>query len=145
MPEELDPHVAEDLVSGAMRFLPRTSGDQVVCTKRQLHDSMLRLVHEVYAMGYLAEQKDLLSSRTLREMADRPAWMDTRLDDSGELAKLKIRLRPIVVRSLIGAGYRCLGDLCWVSEYELRQLHYIGRTTTRQIRIFIRRLHPPAL
>lgn len=54
------------------------------------------------------------------------------------LAKHKIKLRPIVVRSLLGVGYRCLGDLRWVSEDELRKLFYIGRTTTRLLRTAIR-------
>lgn len=81
-----------------------------------------------------------MASPTLRNVTMRPAWMDIQLNDAQELAKHNLRLRPIVVRSLLGAGYRCLGDLCWVSEYELRKLFYIGRTTTRQIRILIRQL-----
>lgn len=140
MPEEIDPAVADDLVRDAMGFLLLTPGKKVLCTKRQLRDCMLRLAQEAYAMGYLSEEKMYLGSRTLRNLTERPAWMDIRLDDRGELAKHKIRLRPIVVRSLLDAGYRFLGDLCWVSEYELRKLSYIGRTTTRQIRIAIRQL-----
>lgn len=138
MPEEIDPAVADDLVSAAMGLLSLTPGKKVLCTKRQLRDCMLRLAQEAYAMGYLSEEKMYLGSRTLRDATERPAWMDIRLDDPEELIKHKIRLRPIAVRSLLGAGYRCLGDLCWVSEYELRRLFYIGRTTMRQLRIIIR-------
>ncbi len=42
---------------------------------------------------------------------DRPTWMDIKLDDPKELAKHNIRLKPVVLRSFIGAGYRCVGDL----------------------------------
>ena len=140
MPEEIDPAVADDLVSDAMGLLPLTPGKKVLCTKQQLRDCMLRLAQDAYAMGYLSEEKMYLASRTLRDAIERPTWMDIRMDDREELAKHKIRLRPVAVRSLLGAGYHCLGDLCWVSEYELRKLFYIGRTTTRQLRIIIRQL-----
>ena len=138
MPEEIDPGVANDLVRDAMGLLPLTPGTKVLCTKRLLRDCMLRLAKEAYAMGYLSEVRMYLSSRTLQDLTERPAWMDIRLDDRQELAKHKIRLRPIVVRSLLGAGYRCLGDLRWVSEHDLRRLFYIGRTTTRLLRTVIR-------
>ena len=133
MPEELDFAVAQDLVRGAMGFLPLTRGDKVLCTKPQLQDCMLRLAREAYAMGYLSDQKEHSSG-----VAERPAWMDIRLDDPQDLVRHNVRLRPIVVKSLIGAGYRRLGDLCWVSEYELRKLFYVGRNTTRQLRMIIR-------
>ena len=79
-----------------------------------------------------------LSSHAVRDVTEHPAWMDIRLDDRQELAKHKIKLQPIVVRSLLGAGYRCLGDLRWVSEHELRKIFYIGRITTRLLRTVIR-------
>jgi hypothetical protein len=69
----------------------------------------------------------------------RPAWMDIPLEPEN-LAKYGLRLRPVVVRSLIGAGYRQLGDLCWASGHELRKLFYVGRKTARQIRTAIRQL-----
>lgn len=69
--------------------------------------------------------------------------MDISLDDSKSLAKHGIRLRPVVVRSLAGAGYRVVGDLYWVSGYELRKLFYIGRKTARQIRTAIRQADAP--
>ena len=135
MPEELDPAVAETLVSSVMDFLPTIHGNKVLCTKRQLRECMLRLAQEAYATGFLLGQKE---QAYLLGKEHRPAWMDIRLDDPQDLAKHSIRLRPIVLRSLIGAGYRCLGDLCWVPDHELRKLLYIARITTRQIRTVIR-------
>jgi hypothetical protein len=41
--EELDPDVAEDLVDIALGSLPLTRGNQVLCTKRQMRECMLRL------------------------------------------------------------------------------------------------------
>lgn len=134
---ELDPAVAEVLVGAAMGFLPLTPGNKVLCTKRQLHECMLRLAEEAYATGFLLGQKEQFS---LLLNGQRPAWMDIRLDDPQDIAKHDIRLRPIVLASLIGAGYRCLGDLCWVPDHELRKLFYIGRITTRQIRNIIRQV-----
>lgn len=135
MPEQLDPAVAEDLVRSAMGSLPLTPGNKVLCTKGQLRECMLRLAEEAHATGFLSGQKERFD---LRGSGDRPTWMDIRLDDPQDLARHGIRLRPIVFRSLIGAGYRCLGDLCWVPDHEMRKLFYIGRTTTRQIRNIIR-------
>ena len=137
MSEELDPAVAEVLVGAAMRFLPLTGGNKVLCTKRQLQECMLRLAQEAYATGFLLGQKEQFY---LPGPGQRPAWMDIRLDDPQDLAKHNIRLRPIVLRSLAGAGYRCLGDLCWVPDHELRRLFYIGRVTTRELRNVIRQL-----
>jgi len=135
MPEELDPAVAEILVGGAMGCLPLTHGNIVLCTKRQLQECMLRLAQEAYATGFLSGQKEQF---LLPGPEHCPAWMDIHLEDPQDLAKHNIRLRPIVLRSLAGAGYRCLGDLCWVPDHELRKLFYVGRITTRQIRNIIR-------
>ena len=104
MPEELDPAVAETLVGSAMGFLPTTHGNKVLCTKRQLRECMLRLAQEAYTTGFLLGQKE---QACLLGHGQRPAWMDIRLDDPQDLAKHNIRLRPIVLRSLIGAGYHC--------------------------------------
>ena len=136
MPEELDPALAEDLVGGAMVFLQLTHSNKVLCTKRQLQECMLRLARDAYATGFLSGQKEQFY---LPGTGQRPAWMDIHLDDPRDLAKHNIRLRPIVLRSLAGAGYRCVGDLCWVPDHELRKLFYVGRITTRQIRNIIRR------
>ena len=142
MPEELDPAVAEVLVRGAMGFLPLTHGNKVLCTRRQLQECMLRLAQEAYATGFLSGQKEQFF---LYGPGHRPAWMDINLDDPQDLAKHNIRLRPIVLRSLAGAGYRRLGDLCWVPDHELRKLFYIGRITTRQIRNIIRQCAQPTV
>jgi len=66
--------------------------------------------------------------------------MDIRLDNLSALAGHGLRLQPVVLRSLIGAGYHQLGDLCWTSDYELRKLFYVGRKTARHIRTAIRQL-----
>lgn len=134
--EEIDPAVAEDLVDAALSSLPVTHGNQVLCTKRQMRESTLKLVHEAYATGFHLREKEQIDS----DPARRPAWMDIALDDPQDLAKHNIRLRPVVLRSLIGAGYRRLGDLAWVPDHKLRKLFYVGRITTREIRKIIRRL-----
>ena len=128
MPEQLDPALAEVLVGGAMGLLPLTYGSNVLCTKR--------LLQEAYATGFLSGQKEQFY---LPGTGQRPAWMDIHLDDPRDLAKHNRNLRPIVLRSLAGAGYRCVGDLCRVHDHELRKLFYVGRITTRQIRNIIRR------
>jgi hypothetical protein len=131
MPEELDPAVAKDLARGAMRFLPLTPGSKVLCTKQQLQECMSRLAQEAYAAGFLSGLKEQF---VLGGPVGHAAWMEIRLDDPQDLANHGIHLRPIVLRSLVGAGYRCLGDLCWVPDHEMRKLFYVGRVTTREIR-----------
>ena len=135
MLEELDTAVAEDLVDTALGSLPLTRGNQVLCTKRQLRECMLRLAQEAYATGFLSGEKQQFDSL---DPGRHPAWMDIRLDDPEDMAKHNIRLRPVVLRSLTGAGYRCLGDLRWVPDHELRRLFYVGRITIREIRRIIR-------
>ena len=66
--------------------------------------------------------------------------MDLPLDNPEMLEKHGLRLRPVVMKSLLEAGYRNLGDLRWVSEFELRRLRYAVRITAREIRAVIRRL-----
>jgi hypothetical protein len=140
MPEQLDPAVAENLASGAMHYLPLTPGNKILCTRLQLKECLATLAQEAYSMGFLSGQKEQFGSLILRGAAQQPAWMDTRLDNLSALASHGFRLRPIVVRSLMGAGYHNLGDLCWASDHELRRLFYVGRKTARQIRTSIRQL-----
>ena len=135
MLEELDPDVAQDLVDLALASLPLTRGNQVLCTRRQLRECMLGLAQEAYASGFVLGEKQQFDSLA---NAQRPAWMDIALDDPQDLAKHNIHLRPVVLRSLTGAGYRRLGDLCWVPDHELRKLFYVGRITIREIRRMIR-------
>lgn len=137
MLEELDPAVAEDLVDIALGSLPLTRGSQVLWTKRQLRECLLKLAQEAYSAGFLLGQKEQFD---LLGPGQRPAWMDIRLDDPEDLAKHEIRLRPVVLRSLVGAGYRRLGDLVWVPDHKLRKLFYVGRITIREIRSIIREL-----
>ena len=140
MPEEIDGTVAMDLVRSAMGALPLTHGNAILCTKRQLQSTMLRLTEEAHSIGFAKGRKAQFISLAVIDTAERPAWMDIRLDNQQDLARHNIRLQPIVLRSLIGAGYRCIGDLCRVSDYELRKLFYVGRTTTGLIRNIIRQL-----
>ena len=135
MHEELDRAVAEDLEDLALASLPLTRGNQVLCTKRQLRECLLRLAQEAYASGFLLGEKRQCDSLG---NARRPAWMEIALDDPEDLAKRNIKLRPVVLRSLTGAGFRRLGDLCWVPDHELRKLLYVGRITIREIRRMIR-------
>jgi hypothetical protein len=140
MPEELDSTLAENLVAQAMHFLPLTSGKKILCTKRQLQECMVELAQQSYAMGFLRGQKEQFSSTISAGAAQRPVWMDLPLDDSETVVRHGLRLRPIAVRSLIGAGYHQLGDLCWASDHELRKIFYVGRKTARHIRTAIRQL-----
>jgi hypothetical protein len=140
MPEQLDPVVAENLACGAVRYLPLTPGKKVLCTRWQLQECLVRLAQEAYAMGFLSGQKEQFGSLILRGAAQRPAWMDIQLDNLSTLASHGFRLRPIVLRSLVSAGYHQLGDLCWASDHELRKLFYVGRKTARHIRTTIRQL-----
>jgi hypothetical protein len=66
--------------------------------------------------------------------------MDIHLDDQAAMAAQGLRLRPIVLRSLLGAGFQCLGDLRWIPLLELIRLFYIGRKTAKQIRAVVERL-----
>src|ERR1019366_6750138 len=77
-----------------------------------------------YAIGFLAGQEMRLRENTCPGSADRPSWMDIRLDDPAALATHHFRLRPIALRSLLDAGYQCLGDLRWVPSQrrEVRKL-----------------------
>jgi hypothetical protein len=56
------------------------------------------------------------------------------------MAPNRLRLRPIVLRSFVGAGDQCLGDLRWVSEPQLTRLFYVGMKTAKQIRATVERL-----
>ena len=120
-----------------MRYLPPTPGNKILCTKRQLQECLVTLAQEAYAMGFLSGQREHLSSLVLSGAAQRPAWMDIQLDNLSALASHGVRLRPVVLRSLIGAGYHQLGDLCWASDHELKKLFYVGRKTARHIRTAI--------
>lgn len=88
----------------------------------------------------MAGEKRQLGEITRPGSANRPAWMDIRLDHPKGLAAHKIRFKPVVLKSLLDAGFRCLGDLHWVSNRELRQLHYVGIRNAQQLRDVLRRM-----
>jgi hypothetical protein len=136
MSEELDPAVAEVLVGAAMRFPPLTGGNKVLCIKRQLQECMSRLAQEAYTTGFLMGQKEQFH---LLGPGQRPAWMDIRLDDPNDLASNHVRFKPAVLKSLVDAGYRRLGDLRWVPNRELMDLYYIGFKSARQVLAVVRR------
>jgi hypothetical protein len=134
---QLDPQMAERLAFSAMCTLNPPRGNKVLCTKRALREAFLAVAHEAYEIGLLAEQEDQYAEFTRPGSPDRPAWMDIRLDDPNDLAKHHIRFQPVVLKSLLGAGYQCLGDLRWVSNRQLRNLYYVGIRTARQIRAIV--------
>jgi hypothetical protein len=65
--------------------------------------------------------------------------MDIRLGHRKELARHGIRIQPVVLQSLVGAGYRSLGDLRWIPERQLIGLHYVGIKTARALRAVVQR------
>jgi hypothetical protein len=139
MPNELDPGIAEQLVSSTISSLNPPRGNKVVCTKRALRSALLAAVQEAHSIGFLAGQKKQHEQLVHPGSPARPAWMDIRLDDPAELDRHRIRIRPVVRESLLAAGYRLLGDLRWVQGRRVRGLHYIGIKTERALRAIVRR------
>jgi hypothetical protein len=140
MPSELDPKIADRLAFGAIVGLRPPQGGKVLCPKQALKQAFLAVIQEAYEVGLLAGQEVRLHESTAHGSADRPSWMDIRLDDTAAMATHGLRLRPVVLRSLIGAGYQCLGDLRRVPGPRLTRLFYVGLKTVRQIRTAIERL-----
>ena len=139
MPVGLDARLAEHIVGTAMCWLNPTYGNKILCTKAALKQAIRAALDEAYEVGFLAGQKKQYSELTHPGSPDRPAWMDIRLDDPDDLARNHIRFQPVVLRSLLGAGYRRLGDLRWVPSRELMSLHYVGFKWAAQIRTLVRR------
>jgi hypothetical protein len=144
MPIELDPRIADNLVLTAISSLWALPSEKILCTRRALKGAFLAVAQEAYEIGLLAGQKLRFRESTRPGSAERPSWMDIRLDDSTTLAMHHLRLRPVVVRSLLGAGYQCLGDLRWVPTQQLIRIFYIGRKTAKQIRATVERLEREA-
>ena len=144
MPSELDPTIAADLVTTAVSSLWALPNEKIVCTRRALRQAFLAIVQEAYGLGFLAGQEMRLRESTAPGSAGRPSWMDICLDDQVAMAAQGLQLRPIVVRSLLGAGYQCLGDLRWIPLLELIRVFYIGRKTAKQIRARVERLEREA-
>ena len=140
MPNELDPKTADYLVTNAVSSLWALPNEKIVCTRRALGQALLAIAQDAYGLGFLAGEEIRLRESTAPGSAGRPSWMDIRLDDQAAMATVGLQLRPIVLRSLLGAGYQCLGDLRWVPLLALIRLVYIGRKTAKQIRATVERL-----
>ena len=113
---------------------------KVLCTEGALESAILEAVQEAYEIGFLAGQKDQHGELVYPGSPNRPTWMDISLDEPEALARHGVRFKPVVLKSLLEAGYRCLGDLRWIPSQHLRKLYYVGRKTARQIRITVERL-----
>ena len=122
-----------------MSRLNPTPGARILCTKTALRQAILAVAQEAHEIGFMAGQKEQYAALTRPGSPDRPAWMDIRLDDPEDLARHHIRFKPVVLKSLVDAGYRCLGDLRWVPNRELTLLRYIGFKSARQVVALVRR------
>jgi len=136
MPREIDSRIADHLVSTAISSLDSPRGSKVVCTKRALDAALRAAVREAHEIGFLAGQQERYANHTRPGSPARPAWMDIPLDHWKEHG---IRLKPVVLQSLIAAGYRRLGDLRWMPERQLIGLHYVGIKTARALRAVVQR------
>ncbi|MBK5292164.1 MAG: hypothetical protein JJE04_10860 [Acidobacteriia bacterium] len=121
-----------------------TAGNKILCTKDALKQALLAAVGEAHEIGFLARQKEQYAELIHSGSPDRPAWMDIRFDDPDDLARNHVRFKPVVLKSLVDAGYRRLGDLRWVHNRELTGLHYIGFKTARQVLAVVRRFEREA-
>jgi hypothetical protein len=144
MPVRLHARLAERIVDGAVCRLHPTPGNKILCTKDALKQAILAAVGEAHEIGFLAGQKEQYAELTRSGSPDRPAWMDIRLDDPNDLASNHVRFKPAVLKSLVDAGYRLLGDLRWVPNRELMDLHYIGFKTARQVLAVVRKFERDA-
>lgn len=140
----LDARLAERIVGTGMCRLNPTPGNKILCTKPALRQAILAAIKEAHEIGFLAGKKEQLGEVMRPDSPDRPAWMDIRLDDPAELARNHIRFMPVVLRSLLGAGYRCVGDLRWVPSRELMNMRYVGFKWAGYIRAVIRRFEQGA-
>ena len=134
----LDAHLAEEIAESAISCLNPTLNKKILCTRGAAKQAILAAIEEAHEIGFLAGQEDQYAELFKPGSAERPVWMDIRLD-AEELAHYQLRFNPIVLRSLTGAGYCCLGDLRWVPNRKLTDLHYIGRKTARKLVAVIRR------
>ena len=139
MPDELDRKIADDVVFSAIDRLRPMRGGKVVSSRAALRAVIPDAIREAYEIGVLAAEKRQFEELARPGSANRPAWMDIRLDSPEELAAHEISIRPVVLKSLLDAGFRCLGDLRWVSNRELQQLRYVGIKTAQQLRVVLRR------
>jgi len=133
---ELEREIVQRLLWNSVSPFAVSGGKRIQYNKRDLEIALMSAIREAFAMGYQRAKKEQFVS----ERTGRAAWMDIRLDDSEGLARRQIRIDRRTLKSLRAGGYQCLGDLRWVSEVELRQLHYIGLKSAAGIAQIIRTL-----
>lgn len=145
MPSRLDSGLANAIIDSAIWRLNSKSGKDIVCERNRLRETILTAIEEACEIGFLKGQKDRNHESILAGSLDRPPWMNVLLADGESLKSHGVRFKRVSLTSLLNAGFRCLGDLRWVSARELRELHYIGIKTARQIRETIERLERSSL
>jgi hypothetical protein len=139
MPDELDRKIADDVAFSSIGRLRPMRGGKVVSSRATLRATILGRDPGGLRNRYAGEKR-LFEELTRPGIANRPVWMDIRLDTPEDLAAHKISIRPVVLKSLLDAGFRCLGDRRGVSNRELRQLHHIGIKNAQQLRYVLRRM-----
>jgi len=139
MPEELNREIADWVAISAIGCLRPMRGGKVVTATAVLRPVILDAIQEAYEIGILAAEKRQLGELTRPGSPNRPVWIDIRLDSPEELAAHQISVQPVVLRSLLDAGIRRLGDLRWLSNRELRQLRYVGIKTAQYLRNVLQR------
>ena len=142
MPDELEHELVEQIVENAIGRLRLTPSEKVLCTKGEMKGVIRQAAREAFEVGVLTARQERFCELTRSGSLGRPAWMDVPLNSQTELARHGVRLQPVVLRALQNAGYRCLGDLRWVSSRQLKSLKYIGLKTAGAIRAAITRLEP---
>jgi hypothetical protein len=140
MRNEIDPRIAENIMATAVSSVWALPSEKIVCTRRAFREAVATAIQHAYEIGLLAGQEARFRESTRAGSADRPSWMDIRLDDERAMAAQQLRLWPVMLRSLHDKGYKCLGDLRWVPLEQLIRVFYIGRITAKQIRAAIERL-----
>src|ERR1700722_4819224 len=131
MPHELAREIAERITFSTVG---RLRGGKVVTSRAALRPVILEAIQEAYEISVLAAEKRQFGDLTRPGSANRPAWMDIRLDSPEDRAANEISIQPVVLKLLRDAGFHCLGDLRCASNRELRQLHYIGIKNAKHLR-----------
>jgi hypothetical protein len=144
MRNQIDPRIAENIITTAISRVWSLPSDRIICTRRGLREAVAAAIQDAYVIGFLAGQEADLREVCRTGSPHRPPWMDIRLDDRAAMYALRLRLWPIMLRSFHNAGYHCLGDLRWVPLERLIQVFYVGRKTAKQIRAVIEMLERSA-
>jgi hypothetical protein len=98
MTNDLDPAIAERIVSSTLHRLPAPPGNKILCTKAELRAAFMQGAREGYQIGILRGQQERFGEITRPGSPTRPAWTDIPLDSHAELAKNGIHLRPVVLK-----------------------------------------------